>query len=135
VTGAHKYPSDVARPGMLYGKVLRPPAYGANLVSIDLGPAKALKDVAVVQDESFVGVAAPTSFQARQALAAISGTAKWDTAPHPASKDLYDYLKNHVRESLPENPFKQELDQARWLTCSTRPLSPGLQSPSGPTEN
>ena len=31
VTGAHQFPSDLSRPGMLYGKVLRPPSYGAQL--------------------------------------------------------------------------------------------------------
>jgi Aerobic-type carbon monoxide dehydrogenase, large subunit CoxL/CutL homologs len=62
VIGAHKYPSDVARPGMLYGKILRAPAYGAKLVSVDLAMAKSMKDVTVVQDGSFVGVAAPNSF-------------------------------------------------------------------------
>ncbi len=61
VTGAHKYPSDIMRPGMLYGKILRAPSYGAKLVSIDLAPAKAMKGVVVVQDDQFVGVAAPTS--------------------------------------------------------------------------
>ena len=34
VTGSHQYPSDITRPGMLYGKVLRAPSYGAKL---DLG--------------------------------------------------------------------------------------------------
>ena len=27
VTGQHEYPSDISRPGMLYGKVLRAPSY------------------------------------------------------------------------------------------------------------
>ena len=40
VTGAHRFPSDVVRPGMLYGKVLRGPAYGATLESIDLSAAR-----------------------------------------------------------------------------------------------
>ena len=30
VTGQHRYPSDQKLPGMLYGKVLRPPAFDAN---------------------------------------------------------------------------------------------------------
>ncbi len=34
------YPSDILRPGMLYGKVLRPPSYGAKLLEADLGGAK-----------------------------------------------------------------------------------------------
>ena len=30
VTGAHRFPSDIVRPGMLYGRVLRPPSYGRH---------------------------------------------------------------------------------------------------------
>src|SRR5438552_1787751 len=80
VTGAHKYPSDITRAGMLYGKILRPPSYGTKLVSVDLGPAKGMKNVVTVQDDQFVGVAGPTTFIAEQALAAISKTAKWEPA-------------------------------------------------------
>src|SRR5215471_13693598 len=35
VTGSHQYTSDITRPGMLYGKVLRPSALNATLVSVD----------------------------------------------------------------------------------------------------
>ena len=117
VTGAHKYPSDIARPGMLYGKVLRAPAYGAKLTSIDLGPAKAMKDVVVVRDEQFVGAAAPTLYQAEQALAAIAKTAQWQKAEHPSSKELYDYLKQHAQ--VPANDFKDELAQAKYVLKQT----------------
>src|SRR5204862_5557 len=68
VTGAHRYPSDILRPGMLYGKILRAPSYGAKLTAIDLEPARAMKDVVVVRDDEFVGVAAPTTQRAGQAL-------------------------------------------------------------------
>src|ERR1044071_3967534 len=112
VTGGHKYPSDVTRPGMLYGKILRAPSYGAKLLSVDLGPAKAMKDVAIIQDEQFVGVAAPTSFLADLALAALAKTAKWETAPHPSSAELYDYLKQHANGGVPANPFADELAKA-----------------------
>lgn len=87
VTGEHKFPSDLVRPGMLYGKVLRPPSYGARLQSIDLEPARAMKDVAVVQEGDFIGVAAPTTFRAQQALETIARTARWEPAPHPSSKE------------------------------------------------
>src|SRR5207249_835109 len=96
VTGAHKYPSDISRPNLLYGKILRAPSYGAKLVSVDLAPAKAMKDVVVVRDDQFAGVAAPTTFAAEQALAAVAKTAKWETSPHPSSKELFDYLKEHA---------------------------------------
>jgi isoquinoline 1-oxidoreductase len=115
VTGAHKYPSDIIRPGMLYGKVLRAPSYGAKLTSIDLAPAKAMKDVVAVQDGQFVGVAAPTAFLAEQARAAIAKTAKWEPASHPASKDLFDHLKQHAQDNPPANPFADELTQAKHV--------------------
>jgi CO/xanthine dehydrogenase Mo-binding subunit len=96
VTGAHKYPSDIVRPNMLYGKILRPPAYRATLESIDLSKAKAMKDVVVVHDGQFVGFAAPSSFRAAQALDAVAGTASWKTVPQPSSKEIFSYLKEHA---------------------------------------
>lgn len=116
VTGGHAYPSDVIRPAMLHGKILRPPAYGATLQSIDLAPAKAMKDVIVTREESFVGVAAPTSFLAQQALDAIAATAKWDRSPQPSSKTLYEYLRQHAR-SLPTNTFAAE-DASKTLRAT-----------------
>ena len=97
VTGVHKYPSDIVRPKMLYGKILRPPAYRATLESIDLSKAKAMEDVVVVHEGQFVGFAAPTLFRATQALEAVVGTAKWKTVPQPSSKEIFSYLKEHAR--------------------------------------
>jgi isoquinoline 1-oxidoreductase subunit beta len=112
VTGAHKYPSDIIRPGMLYGKVLRPPSYGAKLMDIDLAPAKALPGVTVVREDQFVGVTAPTTFQARQALSALTITAKWEPSPHPSSQEIFDYLRQHAQGGVPQNPFQDELAKA-----------------------
>ena len=99
VTGAHRFPSDVVRPGMLYGKILRAPSYGATLSKIDLTPAEKMKDVTVVRDGGFVGCSAATSRQAQQALDAIGQTAEWQTPDHPSSRELFSYLKQHaVRE-------------------------------------
>src|SRR5687767_5800318 len=67
VTGAHRFPSDIERPGMLYGCVLRPPSYGAALVSADLDKAKSMRGVTAVRDGDFIGCAAPSSYQARKA--------------------------------------------------------------------
>ena len=97
VTGAHKYPSDIVRPNMLYGKILRPPSYGATLESIDLSKARAMKGVLVLRDDQFVGCAAPSSLLANRALEAIAKTASWKTVPHVSSRDLYSHLKKNVR--------------------------------------
>lgn len=104
VTGAHRYPSDIMRPNMLYGKILRPPSYGATLESIDLSKAEAMKDVIVVRDGQFVGCAAPTSFRAAQALEAIAKTASWKTVLHPSSKEVFSYLKKNARTGERSRP-------------------------------
>jgi isoquinoline 1-oxidoreductase len=98
VTGAHRFPSDVARPGMLYGRVLRPPVYGASLESVDLGAAKALDDVVVVREGPFVGFAAPSSHRATQALETATRTASWKTsAPAVSNESLFEHLRTHAR--------------------------------------
>ncbi|MBI1355283.1 MAG: molybdopterin-dependent oxidoreductase [Acidobacteria bacterium] len=92
VTGRHEYPSDIRRPGMLYGAVLRAPSYGARLLSVDLAPAKAL-GAAAVHDGELAGCAAETSYQARKALAAMAATARWEESPQPSSDELTEHLR------------------------------------------
>jgi nicotinate dehydrogenase subunit B len=91
VTGKHAYASDVRLPGMLHGKVLRPPSFGATLVSVDLAAAQAMTDVVVVRDRDFVSVAAPSESLARRALAALK--ADWKPGPSISGKTLFDDLK------------------------------------------
>jgi len=96
VTGKHRYPSDILRPGMLYGKVLRPPSYGATLLEVNLGAAEQMHGVTAVHDGGFVGCAAPTSRQAQQAVDAIAKSARWETPEQPSDKDLFRILKERV---------------------------------------
>jgi isoquinoline 1-oxidoreductase len=112
VTGAHHYPSDITRPGMLYGKVLRPPSYGAKLTDIDVAPAKAIDGVVVVRDGEFVGVAAPNTHIAKRAIAELEKTAKWQTAPHPPSATLFAYLRENAKGGLPKNPHADDVKSA-----------------------
>lgn len=59
VHGRPRFIHDLTLPGMLYGKVVRPPSRGATLVSLDAGPALALAGVVeVVREGDFLGVIA-----------------------------------------------------------------------------
>ncbi len=91
ITGAHHYASDTRRPGMLFGKILRPSAFKAKLTSVDVKAAEAKPGVTVVHDGDFVGVVAPTEKAASDALAAIK--VDWQTTPQVSSKDLFKHLK------------------------------------------
>jgi isoquinoline 1-oxidoreductase subunit beta len=112
VLGRHQYPSDIKRPGMLYGRVLRSPSYRAKLMSVELAPAKEMEGIATVQDGEFVGVAAPTSFAARQAIEAVAQTAKWEAEAIPSSDQLHNFLREHADGGVPANPFADEVAKA-----------------------
>ena len=103
VTGKHVFPSDVVRPGMLFGAVLRPDGYNAAPVSIDTSAAEKMAGVEVVREGDFVGVVAPDAFTAQKALGAIQ--AKWNVPAQSSNRELFDYLKNNPesgRETGPE---------------------------------
>ena len=112
VTGAHRYPSDIRRPGMFYGKVLRPSSYGAQLEEIDLAPAKTIAGVTAIRDGDFVGFAAATSFEAELARDKAGKTAKWKTAEHPSSDDLYSYLRSQASSQRSRRDIKGSPDEA-----------------------
>ncbi len=92
VTGKHIYPSDVVRPGMLFGAVLRPEGFNAALKSLETGAAEKLPEVKVVRDGDFTGVVAPDPLTAQRALSAIH--ARWDVPAQPSNRDLFEVLKN-----------------------------------------
>jgi nicotinate dehydrogenase subunit B len=95
VTGKHQYASDMRLEGMLYGKVLRPPSFGATLISYDDSAAKTMRGVTVVRDGNFVGVAAPSAHQAQEALDSIH--AQWKEVPQVSSKEIFRYLKQNAQ--------------------------------------
>lgn len=93
VTGTRQYTSDLHPPGLWHGKILFPPTFGSRLLRVDLSRAQALPGVTVLQEEDFVGVAAPdlaTAVAARKAL-----KAEWQTTPQPSEKEIVDYLRQH----------------------------------------
>src|SRR5207249_3728894 len=97
VTGKHQYTTDIRRPGMLHGKVLRPSAFGATLASLEAKDTEAVPGISVVRDGDFVGVTAPTEHLANQALAAIR--AEWKTTPQISDSELFEHLKGKSSDS------------------------------------
>jgi nicotinate dehydrogenase subunit B len=102
VTGKHTYPSDIVRPEMLFGAVLRPEGYNATLESMDTSAAEKLVGVQVVKDGDFTGVIAPDAFTAQKAIAAIS--AKWNVPAQTSNRELFDYLKNNPESGRGDGP-------------------------------
>ncbi len=94
VTGKHHYASDHRLPGMLYGRVLRPPSFGAKLTSVDTSAATAMPGVKVIQDGDFIGIAAVDEHVAEKAIKAIQ--AKWQEEPQISNRELFSYIKQNA---------------------------------------
>jgi isoquinoline 1-oxidoreductase subunit beta len=132
VTGRHSYPSDLQRPGMMYGSVLRAPKYRGKLLAIDLAPAKAMESVIAVHDGDFVGVVAPTAFAAGQAVKEIAKTASWTDLEMPSNDQLYDYLRKHAEGGVPANPFAPEVEKAKKSLRATYTIAYVQHAPLEP---
>ncbi len=91
VTGAAHYAGDVQRPGMLYARVLRPPAHGATLAKVDTSAAAALDGVSVVRKDDLVAVLHADPEAAAAALGRVE--ADWQVpAPPFDSETVFDHL-------------------------------------------
>ena len=97
VSGAAKYSYDIARPGLLYGRILRSPHAHARVVSIDLSPAEKAPGVKAVlaiaepgkrtmyQGDEVAALAAATEEQANDALRLIK--VQYEVLPHVALEE------------------------------------------------
>jgi len=94
VTGAPAYVQDLRPEGMLHARVVRPPSYGAELVSVDIPAVERLRGVIkVVRDGSFLAVAAQGEFEAIEAMNMLASVAQWRTvAELPDEKSIHQFL-------------------------------------------
>ncbi len=68
VTGEAQFAGDMILPGMLYAKILRPPAHDARLTRVDVSPAKEIKDVIIIEEEDLIAALHEIPEQAEKAL-------------------------------------------------------------------
>jgi CO/xanthine dehydrogenase Mo-binding subunit len=101
VTAKFEFVHNVRVPGMLHGKVVRPPAVGATVVSVDENSVKNVPGlVKVVVKKNFVGVVAEKPWQAIQAANQLK--VAW-SAPTglPSRATYYDHLRTQpARDAL-----------------------------------
>jgi nicotinate dehydrogenase subunit B len=96
VTGGPAYVHDMRLPGMVFGRVVRPPSPRAQLVSVDEQAARAMPGVvAVVRDGSFLAVAAEREEQAVAAARTLGKAASWQETPSlpPSGRALFDHMR------------------------------------------
>jgi len=93
VTGRFTYMQDFRVPGMLHGRVVRPPAIGATLESVDEGSIKDVVGVVkVVREGNFLGVVAESEWGAIKAAEKLKASwSKSQTLPDAAK--LWDEVR------------------------------------------
>ncbi|MGE5359582.1 MAG: molybdopterin cofactor-binding domain-containing protein [Bacteroidales bacterium] len=79
VAGKAKYAADIILPGMLHAKLVRPPAHGARLKSVDTSAAEKVSGAQVVRDGDMVAVVHQYPDEAERARDAVK--AEWDVPP------------------------------------------------------
>ncbi len=91
-TAKHPWLQDFTLPGMLHGRIVRPPSAGAKLLSVDEASIRAIPDVRVIRVESFLGVVAKDEWAAVRAARELK--ASWsDWQGLPGSEDLARYIR------------------------------------------
>jgi CO/xanthine dehydrogenase Mo-binding subunit len=92
VTGRHRYLHDLTLPGMLHARVIRPPALGATLVSVDEPSIAAIGGARVVRIQNFLAVVAEREWDAVRAARALRS--KWTAGTGlPDSTKEFDSMR------------------------------------------
>ena len=91
VTGKAKYAGDIRYPGMVYARILRPPAHRAHVRSVDTSAAEEMPGVIVVNQDGLIAVLHENPEVAEKALEAIK--ADFDIPQeHVDDKTIFEHL-------------------------------------------
>ena len=103
VDGSLEWAVDVALPGMVHARNVRPPFVGANLVGVDESSVSGLPGfIRVVSRGNYVAVVCEREEQAIEAADRL--VAQWEkpeAAPFPRSEDLFDYMRSADPVAVP----------------------------------
>ncbi len=93
MTGTFEFVHNVHLPGMVHGRVVRPPETGATVAHVDEKSVEQIPGlIKVVVRNNFIGVVAEKQWQAAQGAELLKVT--WKPGPGlPAQKDFYDSMR------------------------------------------
>jgi isoquinoline 1-oxidoreductase len=103
VTGGAKYAADIRLPGMLYARILRPPAHGATLSRLDTTAAAKVPGVMLVRRDELVAVLHADPEAAAAALARVE--ADWRMPQtRPDGESIFDHIVSSATEPKEISP-------------------------------
>ncbi|HEU4353843.1 MAG TPA: molybdopterin cofactor-binding domain-containing protein, partial [Burkholderiales bacterium] len=92
--GRPSYAQDMVLPGMLHGRVVRPPFAFKRLLAVEEP-----KNATLVREGNFLGVLAEREEDAIAAAAKLRSKCTWEPAPS-IPDDIHAWLKEHVAERI-----------------------------------
>ena len=92
--GRPSYVQDMVLPGMLHGRVVRPPHGFSKLIKFEEAKAH---NISIVRDGSFVGILAEREEEAIAVAARLRAKCTWEKSA-PVPDDIHAWLKRHVAE-------------------------------------
>jgi nicotinate dehydrogenase subunit B len=115
MTGTFEFVQNVRVPGMLHGRVVRPPGMGAKLLSVNKSSISDIPGVvSVVVHKDFVGVVAETQFAAVQAARSL--VCRWEPGPAlPPQDKFFDHMQqqpSHDELSVDSRDVADGLEKA-----------------------
>jgi len=117
VTGEAKFAGDIHPSGMLHAKILRPPAHGATLKSVDVSAAKKIQGIQIIQDKDIIAALHKHPDVAEKALGLIRAQFE------PSGSKLDNHtIFNHLKDSAPEGNVvteKGNIEDGKRLSAKT----------------
>jgi len=116
VTGKAMYAGDISLPGLLHARILRPPAHGAKLKTIDLSGAGRKEGARIIRDGDLIAVLHRSSDLAEAALAKIK--AEWDVPEATVDEET---IHEHLVKVAPAGDVVEEkgnLEEGRKLAAA-----------------
>ncbi len=117
VTGHAKYAGDIRPAGLLYARILRPPAHGAKLGKLDTAAAGKRPGVTIVQRDDLVAVLHADPEAAAEALASVH--AEWQVPDATVDSET-------IFEHLVKAGGAPELKENRGDVAAARAAAPRL---------
>lgn len=97
IQGKAKYTSDIQLPGMMYARIVRPPAIGSKLKKVDTLEAEKIEGVEIVKDGDLVAVLHKNPAIAEKAVELV--TSEWEAPEAKADdKTIFDYIEKNTPE-------------------------------------
>jgi nicotinate dehydrogenase subunit B len=108
VTGKAKFTGDLKLPGMLFARIVRPPAFKSKLISADISGAEKIEGVRVIRDGDFIAVVSESRDKADEAIAKIKADYSTEELAINTDSIFEAMLKSETAANVVRNAGDQE---------------------------